>query len=64
MINRVLDAGIPTGTEELKTGLKEIVSMLIIRKKMYFSRCTRKIIDYELTDTGRNYHLAVASTLE
>ena len=28
MINRVLDAGIPTGTGELKTGLKENVNML------------------------------------
>jgi hypothetical protein len=64
MINRVLDAGMPTGTEELKTALKEIMSTLIVRKKVYFSAYTRKIIDYELTDTGRNYHLAVASTLE
>jgi hypothetical protein len=64
MINRVLDAGIPTGTEELKAGLKEIVNMLIVRKKVYFSEYTRKIVDYELTDRGRDYHLAVASTLE
>ena len=64
MINRVLDAGIPTGAEELKAGLNEIVNMLLVRKKMYFSEHTRKIIDYELTDTGRNYHLTVASTLE
>jgi hypothetical protein len=64
MINRVLDAGIPTGTEELKAGLKDIVNMLIDRKKVYFSEYTRRIIDYELTDRGRNYHLAVASTLE
>jgi hypothetical protein len=64
MINRVLDTGIPTGADELKAGLKEIVNMLIIRKKVYFSGHTRKIIDYELTDRGRDYHLAVASTLE
>lgn len=64
MIDRVLDAGIPTGTEELKTGLKDIVNMLIARKKVYYSEYTRKIIDFELTDTGRDYRLSVASTLK
>jgi hypothetical protein len=64
LINRVLDAGIPTGNEELKTGLKEIVNTLIVRKKLYFSGYRRKIIDYDLTDMGRNHHLSVASTLE
>ena len=64
MINGVVDAGIPTGAEELKAGLKEILNMLIDRKRVYFSEYTRKIIDYELTDRGKDYHLAVASTLE
>ena len=64
MIDRVLDKGIPTGTEELKAGLKEIVNELIVRKKIYFPEYTRMIIDFEVTDTGRDYHLAVASTLE
>jgi hypothetical protein len=64
MIDRVLDAGIPTANEELKTGLKDIVNMLIARKKVYYSEYTRKIIDFELTDRGRDYHLSVASTLK
>jgi len=64
MIDRVFDKGIPPGTEELKAGLKEIVNELIVRKKIYFSEYTRRIIDFEVTDTGRDYHLAVASTLE
>jgi len=64
MIDRVLDKGIPTGTEELKAGLKKIVNELIVRKKIYFSEYTRRIIDFEVTDMGRDYHLAVASTLE
>jgi len=64
MIDRVFGEGIPTGTEELKAGLKEIVNELIVRKKIYFSEYTRWIIDFEVTDMGRDYHLAVASTLE
>lgn len=63
MVDRIFDEGIPTATEELKTGLKEIVNKLIARKKAYFSKYTRTIIDFEVTDTGRGYRLAVASTL-
>lgn len=64
MIDGILDKGIPTGSEELKAGLKEIVKELVIRKKVYFPEYTRRIIDFEVTDTGKGYHLAVASTLE
>jgi hypothetical protein len=64
MVDRVLDEGLPTATPELKIGLKEIVHRLMARKKAYFSENKRTIIDFELTDTGRGYHLAVASTLE
>ncbi len=63
IVDSILDEGIPGATEELKTGLKEIVNMLIARKKAYFSQYTRRIIDFELTDIGRGYHLSVASTL-
>jgi hypothetical protein len=64
MIESVLDAGIPEGEDELKAGLKEIVSMLIARKKAHFSEYTRDIIDFEVTDLGENYHVSVASTPE
>lgn len=64
MIDRVLEAGIPAGDDELRAGLKGIVNMLIARKRAYFSEYTRWIIDFEVTDTGKGYHLTVASTLE
>jgi len=64
MVERVLVGGIPGATKELKAGLREIVSKLIARKKAYFVEYRRIIIDYELKDTGRGYHLAVASTLQ
>ena len=64
MIDRVLEAGISAGDDELRAGLKGIVNMLIARKRAYFSEYTRDIIDFEVTDTGEGYHLTVASTLE
>ena len=64
MIGSMLDAGIPDETGELRAGLAGIVNTLIERKKRYFAQYTRKIIDFELTDTGSGYHLTVASTLE
>jgi len=64
MIDRVLEAGIPAGNDELKAGLKGIVNMLLARKKAHFSQYTRNIIDFEVTDRGDGYQLAVVSTLE
>jgi len=64
MIDRVLEAAIPSGDDELRAGLKGIVNMLIARKRAYFSEYTRHIIDFEVTDTGEEYHLTVASTLD
>jgi hypothetical protein len=63
MIDGTLEA-MPETAEEVKTGLREIVNMLMARKKAYFSEYRRMILGYELTDTGRGYHLTVASTVE
>jgi len=62
MVNRDIDKGIPEGTTELKTGLKDIVYRLIARKKAYFSQYKRDIIDFEVVDLGNQYNLSVAST--
>ena len=64
MVDRIFNEGIPTATEELKTGLRGIVTTLIKRKKDYFPNYTQRIIEFELTDRGRNYHLSVASVFE
>ncbi|HKZ85590.1 MAG TPA: hypothetical protein VJ793_18285 [Anaerolineae bacterium] len=64
MIDQVIDGGIPTGTEELRAGLKDIVRMLIARKQKHFAEYKRNMIDFELTDTGTGYRLTVASTLD
>jgi len=63
-VDRLVDETLATATQGLKTDMKEIVNMLIARKKSYFSENKRTIINYQLTDTGRDYYLVVASTLE
>lgn len=64
MVDRMLNEGLPTATEELKAGLRNIVTVLIKRKEDYFPNYTQKIVEFELTDRGRNYHLSVASVFE
>lgn len=61
MVDKVFEALPPD--EELRAGLKGIVDELIERKERYFSRYNRPIIDFELQDRGRDYHLTVLSTL-
>jgi hypothetical protein len=62
-IQRVIDKEMPTGTEEMKNELKEILHTLIVRKKAHFSEYKRKIIDFDLIDRGKKYHLTVTSSL-
>lgn len=50
--------------EELRTGLRGIVDELIERKERCFSQYKRPIVDFELQDRGRDYHLIVVSFLE
>jgi len=63
MVDSILEGGLPEDDEELKAGLKDIVNMLIERKQAHFSGNKRTIVDFELTDTGREYHLSVVSFL-
>ena len=63
MIDNVLSAAVPVHGGELRAGLNEIVRALIARKQALFSAYTRKIINFELTETGSGFHLTVASTL-
>ena len=63
-IDEVLSAGISTDTK-LKADLKRVMKELIARKKLLFSKYTRKIISFELVDLeGGDYYLTVASTLD
>jgi len=50
--------------EQVREDGRAIINDLMVRKQRYFSEYKRTIIDYEVTDTGENYHLAVISTLD
>lgn len=63
-ITSLFSAGISDETGELQAGLTDIVHTLIERKRRYFAQYQRRIIEYELIDTGPGYHLNVVSTLE
>ena len=63
MIDRMLAEGFAKVNKELKQEFKDILEQFIVRKNQYFSENKRLIIDFELKDTGKDYHLSVASTL-
>jgi hypothetical protein len=41
-----------------------LVTELMDRKKMLFPEVKRMIVEYKVTDLGKNFHIAIASTLE
>ena len=63
MIDRMLAEGFAKVNKELKQEFKDILEQFIVRKNQYFSENKRLIIDFELKDTRKDYHLSVASTL-
>ncbi len=64
MVDDITSKVMSAATREDKEDFSELVSTLVERKRAYFSEYTRRIISFELTDTGRDYHLSVVSTME
>ena len=64
MVDDITGKVMSAATREDKEGFRELVSTLVERKRAHFSEYTRKMISFELTDTGRDYHLSVVSTIE
>jgi predicted RND superfamily exporter protein len=50
--------------KEVRADGKAIINELMERKERHFSEYRRMIIDYEVTDTGKDYHLTVISTAD
>jgi hypothetical protein len=50
--------------EEVRVDGRAIISELMEQKERYFSEYRRMIIDYEVVDTGEDYHLIVISTAD
>ncbi len=63
MIDEMVEAGLPRAAETDRAQAREIIEMLVRRKEEHFTANRRAIISFELTDTGDDYHLSVASTL-
>ena len=64
LIDGVFEKGLPNRDTELIAGLREIVDSLVARKKAYFSKYRRQIIDFDVQDLGDHYYISVASTIE
>jgi hypothetical protein len=64
MIDDVFKKGLPKSETELIAGLREIVDSLVARKKAYFSKYRRQIIDFDVEDLGNQYYISVASIVE
>jgi hypothetical protein len=62
MMNKMI-AKAPTNLED-RLDMLGLVTELIDRKKKLFPKVSRMIVDYKVTDRGKNFHIAIASTLE
>ena len=47
--------------EDIREEGREIIEELIVRKERFFSQYRKLIIDFELADIGKNWHLSVVS---
>jgi hypothetical protein len=52
-----------TNDAETAEFYEHFIYTMIQRKQAYFSEYTRQIVDFEVTDVGSEYRVAVASTL-
>lgn len=63
MIDQVLKAGLKGNDPLAQQDTREIIDELIARKQKFFAKNKRYIIDFQLQDAGKRFHLSVASTL-
>lgn len=64
MVDNTFSRGLGDAEADLVIELKDFVYHLIERKKAYFGKYKRSIIDFEVVDLGDQYHVSVASTPE
>ena len=56
-----LDKQLLTLPEDEREVGREIIEELVVRKERFFSQYRRMIIDFEVADIGRDWHLSVIS---
>ena len=52
------------GKMEVRLKILDLLAKLMERKRKLFPNVSRVIIDHKVTDRGRGFHIAIASTLE
>ena len=63
MIDQLIKVGLKGNDPLAQQDTREIIDELIARKQKFFAKNKRYIIDFQLQDTGKQFHLSVASTL-
>ena len=63
MIDQVIKASLKGDDPLAQQDTQEIIDDLIARKQNFFAENKRYIVDFQLQDTGKQFHLSVASTL-
>jgi len=63
MIDSLLKVDLIKRDRGMQQDIKELLDEMITRKKKYFSNNKRFITDFQLKQTGKQYHLSVASSL-
>jgi hypothetical protein len=63
MIAEAIGAGFAGHARQAQADAKNILDLLIARKRSHFADNTRRIIKVEVTETPDGFHLTVASTL-
>jgi hypothetical protein len=63
LIDKMVEAGIKSNDLLAQQGTREIINEMIIRKQKFFASNKRCIIDFQLQDVGKQFHLSVASTV-
>jgi len=63
LLNETMKAIMPSGDRQTRQDFQAIVQELMERKARYFSDNKRIIVSYHLSETKKDYHLSVASTL-
>lgn len=63
MIDQLIKVGLKGNDPLAQQDTREIIDELIARKQKFFAKNKRYIVDFQLQDTGKQFHLSVASTL-
>lgn len=63
MINRLIEQGLKGNDPLAQQDTKEIIDEMICRKQALFADNKRYIVNFQLQDMGKTFHLSVVSTL-